>query len=163
MDGCEEQSTNTRRNFFINGLKALTALFGLSLSIPLIGFALSPAVRRGEKHEVWISAARFADLLDHRPTKVIYQFDRKDGWVTVPTRRMAFIVKNEDGSLNVLSNLCPHLGCGVDWDDRAGHFRCPCHGGVFDVQGRVVEGPPPRPLEQLVFKLEDGVLFIREA
>ena len=162
MPGCEEQATNSRRNFFINGLKALAAMFGLSLSIPLLGFSLSPVLRR-EKHEVWLNIAKLTDLLDHRPTKVTYQFDRKDGWVTVPTRKMAFIVKNDNDSISVLSNLCPHLGCGVDWDATAGHFRCPCHGGVFDLQGRVVEGPPPRPLDRLAFKLEDGAIFIREA
>lgn len=45
-----------------------------------------------------------------------------------------------------LSAVCTHLGCVVRWDDRSKLIRCPCHAGVFDADGAVVSGPPPRPL-----------------
>ena len=162
MPECEEQTTSSRRKFFVNGINALIALFGLGLGIPLIGFALSPA-RKREKHDDWIEIIKLTELKDTRPTKVTYHYDRKDGWTTVPTRKMAFIVQNGDGTFTVLSNRCTHLGCGVDWDATANQFRCPCHGGVFDLQGRVLEGPPPRPLPQFASKVEAGTIFIREA
>ena len=162
MPVCEEQTISSRRAFFVNGLKALTALFGLGLGIPLFGFAFSPARKRARTDE-WIGITTLPELKDSRPTKVTYQYHGKDGWTTVTTRKMAFIVQNGDGTLTVLSNRCPHLGCGVDWDATANQFRCPCHGGVFDLQGRVLEGPPPRPLTQLVSKVEAGTIFIREA
>ena len=44
---------------------------------------------------------------------------------------------------------CPHLGCGYRWDDADHHFKCPCHGSVYDIAGKVVGGPPPRPLDAL--------------
>jgi len=161
---CEQQTphANSRRKLLVNGLKALTALFALGLGVPLAGFFFSPA-RKRETHDGWISIVKVSDLKDSRPTKVTYEYKRKDGWNSVVTRKMAFVVQNKDGTYTILSNRCPHLGCGVDWDATADQFRCPCHGGVFDLQGRVLEGPPPRPLEQLVAKIEAGTIFIREA
>ena len=158
----EAQTGGSRRALLVNGLKALTALFTLVLGIPLAGFFFSPA-RKRETHGDWISVIKVSDLKDSRPTKVTYEYSRKDGWVNVATRKMAFIVQNKDGTHTVLSNRCPHLGCGVDWDATANQFRCPCHGGVFDLGGRVLEGPPPRPLTRLETKLEAGTIFIREA
>jgi menaquinol-cytochrome c reductase iron-sulfur subunit len=158
----DELTTNSRRKFLVNGLRTMAALFGLGLGLPLAGFSLSPTLKR-EKHDEWIRVIKLSDLQDTRPTKVTYNYDRKDGWTTVATQKMAFIVQNNDGTLTVLSNRCTHLGCGLDWDARAGQFRCPCHGGVFDLEGRVVEGPPPRPLTQFASKVEDGAIFIQEA
>ena len=162
MSESDERKANSRRGFIVNGLKALGAVFGLSLGIPLAGFALNP-LRRQEKFEAWISLTKVSDLMDTRPTKVIYEYERQDGWTHVATQKMAFVVQNDDGTYTVLSNRCPHLGCGVDWDATAGFFRCPCHGGVFDLKGQVVEGPPPRALTLLASKVEDGTIFIQEA
>ena len=159
---CKEQTIHSRRKLLANGLKALIALITLGLGIPLAGFFFSPA-RKREKHDDWINAVKISDLKDSRPTKITYEYTRKDGWCSVVTRKMAFIVQNQDGTYTVLSNRCPHLGCGVDWDATANQFRCPCHGGIFDLQGRVLEGPPPRPLTQLTVKVEDGTIFVREA
>ena len=43
---------------------------------------------------------------------------------------------------------CAHLGCPVRWVAAAERFICPCHGGVYDLLGRRVGGPPPRPLDR---------------
>jgi menaquinol-cytochrome c reductase iron-sulfur subunit len=47
-----------------------------------------------------------------------------------------------------ISSRCAHLGCPVRWVDAARNFICPCHGGVYDLLGRRVGGPPPRPLDR---------------
>lgn len=49
-------------------------------------------------------------------------------------------------NLNVLSNSCAHLGCPVRWMviGGTGEFLCPCHGGIYDINGNYVAGPPPR-------------------
>jgi Rieske Fe-S protein len=48
-----------------------------------------------------------------------------------------------------LSLSCTHARCTVRWDSQEKRFLCPCHGGAFDVSGRVVKGPPPAPLRRL--------------
>ncbi len=55
-------------------------------------------------------------------------------------------------SINVLSNSCAHLGCPVRWlvnTEGEGEFLCPCHGGIYDINGGWVGGPPPRGMYQL--------------
>lgn len=48
--------------------------------------------------------------------------------------------------LNILSNSCAHLGCPVRWliIEGEGEFLCPCHGGIYDLNGDYIAGPPPR-------------------
>ena len=48
----------------------------------------------------------------------------------------------------------------MNWRNDETDFHCPCHDGVFDVEGKVVSGPPPRPLDEYENKVEDGNLFI---
>jgi Rieske Fe-S protein len=52
----------------------------------------------------------------------------------------------EDGKPVVISTLCTHRGCTVKWDAGQSLFACPCHAGYFDIQGKVVSGPPLAPL-----------------
>lgn len=68
-------------------------------------------------------------------------------------------------NLNVLSNSCAHLGCPVRWLVVGGHgeFLCPCHGGIYDINGEYVAGPPPRGMYKYV-KTEirdDGKLYVK--
>jgi Rieske Fe-S protein len=68
-------------------------------------------------------------------------------------------------SINVLSNSCAHLGCPVRWVIVEGHgeFLCPCHGGIYDINGNWVGGPPPRGMYRYTrVKIEeDGKLYVK--
>ena len=68
-------------------------------------------------------------------------------------------------SINVLSNSCAHLGCPVRWLIIEGHgeFLCPCHGGIYDINGGWVGGPPPRGMYRYnkVRLEEDGTLYVK--
>ncbi|OHB71216.1 MAG: hypothetical protein A2V70_10980 [Planctomycetes bacterium RBG_13_63_9] len=62
-----------------------------------------------------------------------------------------------------LSGVCPHLGCQVHWQPHKNRFFCPCHNGVFDPQGKAIEGPPAAAGQSLAaypLKVEAGLLFI---
>lgn len=63
----------------------------------------------------------------------------------------AIVMRSEEGFL-VMSLVCTHLGCIVEWQPEKQRFYCPCHAGTFDKTGRVTGGPPPAPLERLPFK-----------
>lgn len=58
------------------------------------------------------------------------------------------------------SAICTHLGCIVDWDDQKQKIICPCHAGIFDTNGSVVAGPPPRPLPSYLVKVINGRLMV---
>ena len=69
-------------------------------------------------------------------------------------------------SINVLSNSCAHLGCPVRWlvnTEGEGEFLCPCHGGIYDINGGWVGGPPPRGMYRYTeVKIEeDGKLYVK--
>jgi cytochrome b6-f complex iron-sulfur subunit len=59
----------------------------------------------------------------------------------------AVLVNTAEGTLVALSAVCTHLTCTVRYDGETGTLFCPCHNGRFDLNGNVLSGPPPRPLE----------------
>ncbi|MBD3225975.1 MAG: Rieske 2Fe-2S domain-containing protein [Caldithrix sp.] len=65
-----------------------------------------------------------------------------------------FMIRDKD-RLRFLSRTCPHLGCTVQWNDRAGHMACPCHGSRFTKQGRYLSGPAKADLHELSYELVD--------
>jgi Rieske Fe-S protein len=65
--------------------------------------------------------------------------------------------------LNVLSNSCAHLGCPVRWFPDQQLYLCPCHGGLYDINGGWVGGPPPRGMYRYTDAevREDGKLYVK--
>jgi cytochrome b6-f complex iron-sulfur subunit len=53
-----------------------------------------------------------------------------------------------------LSRVCTHLGCLLEYDKSQRKLVCPCHAGIFDLEGRVVSGPPPKPLLTFPLRVE---------
>ena len=56
------------------------------------------------------------------------------------------VLKGEDQKLRALSAKCTHEGCTVQFVKADGIVWCACHNGKFALDGRVISGPPPRPL-----------------
>jgi Rieske Fe-S protein len=62
----------------------------------------------------------------------------------------AILVRKPDGQLSAFSQKCTHLSCAVYYSAEKNRLECPCHEGYFSVEnGRVLQGPPPRPLPQI--------------
>ena len=59
-----------------------------------------------------------------------------------------------------ITSRCAHLGCPVRWVPASERFICPCHGGVYDLQGVRVGGPPPRPLDRFFTRLHEGFVQV---
>ena len=60
------------------------------------------------------------------------------------------LIRNADGSYRAFTAVCTHLGCTVQFKAADPSIWCACHNGRYDLTGRNVSGPPPRPLEQYV-------------
>ncbi len=73
------------------------------------------------------------------------------------------LIRDADGNYRALSAVCTHLGCTVQY--RAGDrvIWCPCHNGVYDLEGRNVSGPPPAPLERYVVHVEGSDVIVEKA
>ena len=72
------------------------------------------------------------------------------------------LIRTESGAgeLKVFVATCTHLSCTVRYAEESRQIACACHGGYFDLEGKVISGPPPRPLQQFHQKMKDGKLII---
>jgi len=70
------------------------------------------------------------------------------------------IVVNVGGTLRAFLAVCTHEGCPLGWNPTQHLIRCPCHGGAYDTNGKVVSGPPPAPLTELRAVVEKGTIYI---
>ena len=73
--------------------------------------------------------------------------------------RPAVVVHSEEGYV-AFNAVCPHLGCIVKWAKREQALICPCHGGKFDLKGKVLGGPPPDPLISISVTIEADKLIV---
>lgn len=146
------QDPGGRRRALILLVNGSVALIGGAFSALLGAFALRPA--GAATAERWITAASLGDLTPGVPVPRVLSFSRADGWYRARTRETVFLVWDGDRTVRALSATCTHLGCQVRWDGKAKHFQCPCHGGTYDPSGKVVAGPPPRPLDTLETRVD---------
>ncbi len=149
----------TRRSFFQWITAIASGLIALGLGVPLIGYVISPALKRRERP--WVDVGAVADLAVGKPTQLEYQETIQDGWLSARVQKGVWVVKHEGDHLTCFAPQCTHLGCGFDWDEVAGAFKCPCHGSVFDREGRVSAGPAPRSLDVIPSKVENGRLHVQ--
>lgn len=93
------------------------------------------------------------------PLKIVSQ----DGWIKAKEQHAVWVRRpeNAEQKVEVLSPLCPHLGCPINWFPDKAEFMCPCHGGVFNANGKHLTGPPPRSMDPLSFEVRDGHLWVR--
>ncbi len=122
-------------------LASLAAIF-----YPILKFVLPP--KTGELDTDTVVAAQ-ADELAPNSAK-IFRFGNRPG----------LLVRLADGSYRAFSAVCTHLNCTVQFRARQHDIWCACHNGIYDLQGQVVSGPPPRPLEhyQVHVRGEDVVV-----
>ena len=74
--------------------------------------------------------------------------------------RPAIVVRTPAGDLRAFSATCTHLDCTVQYRPDLQRIWCACHNGEYDLNGRNVAGPPPRPLEAYDLKVKDDEIVI---
>lgn len=147
----------SRRQFAVLGTQVAGALVGVLLGIPIIGFLLSPLFR--QQPVVWRKVGDISGVPDAEPTKFEVAFPL-DAWTDTEANLAVYVVKN-NGSYKIFSNVCTHMQCPVRWESALHQFLCPCHGGLYDINGGNVGGPPPKPLPQYVHRLDGTTLFVQ--
>lgn len=132
------------RTKFLAGVAVVTGgVMTAAILVPAVGFAVADSVKEEEWR--WVDVGPFSDFPDGVTSIAVSgPFPESD--------RRAF-VRNRDGALTVIWNRCAHLGCPVAYSSGADSYTCPCHGGSYDAQGRVIAGPPPRPLDRMDVKI----------
>ena len=121
------------RRRFINGLLS-SGIVATAVSIfyPILKFVIPPET--AESAVMSVTVGRSDELQPN--TGKIFQFGDDPG----------LIVRTAEGELRAFSARCPHLNCTVQYEPDEKQIVCACHGGVFDLNGKNVAGPPPKPL-----------------
>ena len=148
----------TRRSFHTSVIYGLWALIAGALSLPAAIYLLLPP--RARKEGQWVEAGDVTQLPLRAPEEVVFRRNRVDGWKITSEKVTAWVVKLSEKDVVAFAPQCTHLGCNYHWDARQGNFLCPCHNSVFSIDGKVLGGPAPRPLDRYQAKVTDGKLLL---
>lgn len=151
--GAFEGETVTRRRFMVVGGQGAGAIAAASFLLPALGFAVGPMFK-STPHR-WESVGSEDLFNPNNYVPVVLTLNPtvgEAGKTTAYVRRFNAAIDTDpydkDSRYIAISSRCAHLGCPVRWVDAAERFICPCHGGVYDLLGRRVGGPPVRPLDR---------------
>jgi menaquinol-cytochrome c reductase iron-sulfur subunit len=151
----------SRRRFAIAGTQVVGTGVAVMLGVPIVGFLLNPLFHSTPIVEQEVGL--IANLPLNQPTRFEFPFTPQPSWPAPPSDYAIYAVRYGSGAdqVRVFSNICTHMQCPVRWDDNLALFLCPCHGGLYDLSGVNVGGPPPKPLPQWVHRISSsGVLFV---
>lgn len=151
---------NAGRRAFLKWATVVGGCFSALLAgVPAVRAFLSPTFRR-KREEKWIKLGEVDQFDPEVPVKVDFVDAVNDAWVETRRLRNVWIYTEDGENFTVYNGRCTHLGCNYSFDQETQVFRCPCHTGYFDIKtGAVLGGPPPRPLDTLAVKVEDGILY----
>ena len=153
-----DKFSNARRTFLKLLIAILTSFTGILLGIPFIRALVVTKFQIGE--QFWQKVADMSSLPEGRPVKINFFLRVDDAYRHETAVHSVWAVRHSPAEVTVYSPVCTHLGCYFKWDPATGHFECPCHGSVFSIDGKVLGGPAPRPLDILPSKIENGSLFV---
>jgi menaquinol-cytochrome c reductase iron-sulfur subunit len=146
-----------KRNFIKGATAAILGFITLFLSVPFVSFLIPSSNEGGE--EKFIKVPNFPGIPTEKPTKMTFSYVDKQAFITSNVVYDIWVTKHAADKATVYSPLCPHLNCRYTFVENL--YKCPCHGSVFNQDGKCIAGPSPRPLDTLAYKIESGELFVK--
>ncbi|OGU57333.1 MAG: hypothetical protein A2V66_03030 [Ignavibacteria bacterium RBG_13_36_8] len=133
------QFLNTILGF--GGIGALVAIL-----YPVLSYLIPPKIAEAKVTSVKVGKAS--------------EFEQNSSKIIKFGRKPVLLIKKESGEFGAFSATCTHLDCIVQYRTDTKQIWCACHNGVYDLKGRNVSGPPPRPLEEFVVKTVNDEIII---
>ena len=149
----------SRRGFLIRTIQTIHAGIAATLAFVVGGAVVAPSFSR--RDPLWLDAGSLDQLEDDTPLPITLRVARPDGASEVVDRRVVYLVRSAASEVRVLDSTCTHLGCRTRFNADTMQIECPCHGGRYDVAGRVIAGPPPSPLRTLPTRVEDNRVLVQ--
>lgn len=159
MVASQETRPSARRDFLKGTAFLIGGLIGTALGVPALAYLLSPGFGQQEEGG-WIDLGSMEGFGEDQPTPFEFTRTRVNGWERTAVSYGGFVVRQGSSTARVFSDICTHLGCRVHWRPELQHYVSPCHDGHFDVLGRNISGPPPRPLDAFTTRIEGDHLLI---
>ncbi len=143
----ESPERSSRRRRFLNFLLG-TSWGALLVAIlyPIVKFLIPPP--SVESSQSSVVAGTVKEL--HPNSGKIFKFGSKPG----------ILIRTPAGEFRAFSAICTHLGCIVQYRPDLRHIWCACHNGHYDLYGRNIAGPPPRPLERYQVNIRGNEIIV---
>lgn len=134
-DGTSLAVDNGRRRFLDWFLTTTAGAFIVSVAYPLSRYLIPPKVEESTAHTVTLALK----AQEVKPNSgQIFRFGSQPG----------ILIRTPNDELKAFAAGCTHLACIVQYRSDISHIWCACHNGHFDLNGKNIEGPPPKPLEE---------------
>jgi len=149
LDAREEKINSGRR--WVNAVLGTGVVATIASFIyPAIRYVIPPPV--GESTNLSVVAAKVGQLKDN--VGKVFKFGSKP----------AILIHTPGGQYRAFTAVCTHLGCTVQYRADLHEIWCPCHNGKYDLHGRNVSGPPPRPLTEFKVHIQgEDIVVVRNA
>lgn len=137
----------SRRTFLDWLLGTSAGALAVSVLYPVVRYLIPPEVEESTTNSVTLSMAPEDVPGD---SGQIFKFGSDPG----------ILIRTPSGELRAFAATCTHLSCIVQYRDDIDHIWCACHDGHYDLEGRNIKGPPPRPLEAYDVAVRDGEIIV---
>jgi len=146
----EATQPDSGRRRFVNFLMS-TSLGATLIAIvyPIVEFLIPPKAPEAAQSNVVVG--KVSELKPNSGR--IFKFGTQPG----------IVVKTQTGEVRAFSATCTHLNCTVQFREDMQHIWCACHNGHYDLNGKNIAGPPPRPLEQYSVNLRGDEIVVSKA
>ena len=136
----------SRRGFLGRFLQLTFGALGAAVAYPVLRFLSPPRVPEDTSSRVL--AGTVTELA-------------KDGWKIFPMgSEPGILIQTAPGEFRAFSAVCTHLSCTVQRDKNSDRIWCACHNGYYDLEGRNVAGPPPRPLTRFTVNVAGDEIYV---
>lgn len=139
----------TRKEFLDRLLGIAATAVAASIVYPIVRFLIPPASGEANVNQVKLPFGR-KDIAAEASKSKTFRFGRKLG----------IIVLMPDDELRAFSAECTHLDCIVQNVPKEGVLWCACHNGRYDLTGKNISGPPPRPLARYAVNEVNSDIFV---
>jgi len=148
----------TRRSFYVGAVYGICGIITAALGLPALVYLLFPP--KVKKTGEWVEIGDVTQLAPNAPVEMVFRRNRVDGWRISSEKGTAWVVKHPDNHVVAFGPQCTHLGCAYHWEEGKNEFLCPCHSSLFGLDGRVISGPAPRPLDRYETRIEGTKLLV---
>lgn len=141
-----QQSDKGKRDFLKYILGGGLLAWAGSIVFPLLAYLKPP-----KQAEVEVSSVKVGKLS---------AIENDSGTIVRFGNKPVILVRTPNGELRAFSGTCTHLDCTVQYRKDFGVIWCACHNGKYDLNGRNIAGPPPRPLDEFRVVVQGEEVFV---
>lgn len=149
QDTLQEPADSGKRDFLKYILSGSLIAWAGAVIFPIVAFLKPP-----KEAEVVVTSVKAGKLSE---------MEKDSGRIVKFGSKPVILLRTAEGNLRAFSATCTHLDCTVQFRKDMGMIWCACHNGRYDLNGRNVAGPPPRPLDEFRVVVQGDDVFVSKA